>query len=159
MLGKQSGGPDWYLLKKFFMVLQYMAQNPTTSQSPVWRIDTVLNSKQRIYITVSPHSLRYHKRAQKDCKRQKEFVCSSLFAEQELTRKELHTIKLAQSQASHGPSVDGRWTYLKKCVRRYWQLQLLGGISSFRDAVLERLPLLQQMAPYPFTYRQQSRRG
>lgn len=45
MLGKQSGGPDWYLLKKFFMVLQYMAQNPTTSQSPVWRIDTVLNSK------------------------------------------------------------------------------------------------------------------
>lgn len=45
MLGKQSVEPDWYLLKKLFMVLQYMVQKPTTSQSPVWRIDTVLNSK------------------------------------------------------------------------------------------------------------------
>lgn len=50
------------------------------------------------------------------------YACSSLFAEQELTRKELHAIKLAQSQASHGPSVDGRWAYLKHYVRRYWQL-------------------------------------
>lgn len=42
MLGKKSEGHDWYFFKKLFMVLQYMVQKPTTSQSPVWiiRVDS-----------------------------------------------------------------------------------------------------------------------